>query len=255
MNVRQAWYHKKAASVSVMSWSIRMGMTILLYYFIYRLRNGDAVNGIDFQVAAGGMIIYAIYAGSGYRSLFPIINREFKTGGIEIWINKPINYIQLKIAEVFGKSIPVVLGLILAATAFWVLSGQFPQVGQMPLRIGAGFVLLLLGLLIATLLYALVGISAIWLIDAQPAYLILDKLIMIFGGAYIPIGFFPQTFRLVGELLPTGAAIYVTQLFYPDFLTNFPRFLITQIIWALVLLFVVYRAYISASTKLTVNGG
>ena len=35
MNVRQAWFHRRAATASVLSWAIRMGLTILLYAFIW----------------------------------------------------------------------------------------------------------------------------------------------------------------------------------------------------------------------------
>lgn len=255
MNVRQAWFHRRAATASVLSWAIRMGLTILLYAFIYQLRNGEAVNGIDFKIAASGMVLYAIVLGFGYRDLFRTINREFKTGSIEVWLNKPISYIQMKVAESFGKNMPVVFGLVGAAGLFWLLSGQFPLVDDVWLRMFAGIVLLSLGLAIATLLYVLVGLSVVWLQEATPIYLILDKTIMIFGGAFIPIGFFPGVFRLIGESLPTGAAIYTTQIFYPDLFTNLPRFLATQILWLGILTYAVTVLSKAANRRLTVNGG
>ena len=255
MNTRQAWFHRRAATASVLSWAIRMGLTILLYAFIYQLRNGAPVNGIDFKVAASGMVLYAIVLGFGYRDLFKTINREFKSGGIEAWLNKPISYIQLKVAESFGKNMPVVFGLVGAAGLFWLFSGQFPLVDGVWLRMFAGVILLGLGLAIATLLYVLVGLSVVWLQEAQPIYLILDKLIMIFGGAFIPIGFFPTALRLIGESLPTGAAIYVTQMFYPDFIANLPRFLITQVLWLGLLACAVMALSKAANAQLTVNGG
>lgn len=255
MNVRQAWFHRRAATASVLSWSIRMGLTILLYAFIYQLRNGEAVNGIDFKIAASGMALYAIVLGFGYRDLFKTINREFKTGSIEIWLNKPISYIHMKVAESFGKNVPVVVGLLGAAAIFWLVSGQFPLVDDVWLRLFAGVILLSLGLAIATMLYVLVGISVVWLQEASPVYLILDKIIMVFGGAFIPIGFFPGMFRLIGESLPTGAAIYTTQIFYPDLFTNLPRFLVTQLVWLSILAYAVTALSRAANAKLTVNGG
>jgi ABC-2 type transport system permease protein len=201
------------------------------------------------------MVLYAIVLGFGYRDLFRTINREFKTGSIEAWLNKPISYIQMKVAESFGKNMPIVFGLIGSAGLFWLLGGQFPLVDDIWLRMFAGIILLSLGLAIATMLYVLVGLSVVWLQEAQPIYLILDKLIMIFGGAFIPIAFFPGILRLIGESLPTGAAIYATQIFYPDLFANLPRFFATQILWLGILAYAVTVLSRAANRRLTVNGG
>ena len=255
MNLRQAWYHKHAATASVLSWALRMGLTILLYYFIYKLHGNSAVNGVTFQIAASSMILYGVFVGFGYRDLFKIINREFKTGNIELWLNKPASYLQLKTAEVYANNIPVVFGLVITAAIFWIFSGQFPQVNNLPLVILASIPILVLGLVIATLIYLIIGLSVVWLLESQPLFLIVDKLIMIFGGAFIPVGFFPTYIRLFGELLPTGAAMYFTQTFYTNFLDNFPRFIAVQIFWIVVLGFSVLRMSRAANNKLTVNGG
>ena len=255
MNYRQAWFHKRAAIANVLSWSVRLGLTILLYYFIYKIHGNSSVNGVTFQIAASGMILYAIFIGFGYRDLYRVINREFKSGTIEIWLNKPVSYLQLKTAETFGKNIPVVVGLLLAGLTFWLLSGQFPVSGDLGIRLLASIPILIMGLAIATLLYIMVGLSVVWLLESQPIFLIVDKLFMIFGGAYIPIGFFPPYLKLVGELLPTGAAMYFTQTFYTNFLANFPRFIGVQIFWLIVLGFFTVKMSKAANRNLTVNGG
>ncbi len=255
MNTRQAWFHRGSANAQILSWAIRMGMTIVLYYFVYKTYNIGSVNGITFQIATSSMILYALFVGTGYRNLFSIINRDVKSGAIEVWVNKPVSYIHVKVAETFGKNLPVFFGLLVAGFVFWFVSGQLPVVENMPLRLLAAVPIAILGLVIATLLYVIIGLSAVWLTEAKPIYTIVDKFIMIFGGAYIPIGFFPPALRLVGELFPTGAAIYITQLFYTNFLDNFPRFIAVQIFWLVVLSTGVYFMSKSVNQNLTINGG
>lgn len=255
MNARQAWFHKRAAWATVLSWIVRMGLTIILYYFIYKIIGKSSVNGVTFQIAASGMILYGIFIGFGYRDLYRIINREFKSGAIEIWLNKPVSYLQLKAAETLGKNIPVVVGLTASGSGFWILSGQFPSVDNLPARVLAAIPILLLGLIIAILLYIIVGLSVVWVLEAQPIFMIIDKLIMIFGGAFIPIGFFPPYLKLIGELLPTGAAMYITQMFYTNFVTNFPKFISVQIFWVIALSTCTIFMSKAANRNLTVNGG
>lgn len=255
MNTRQAWFHRRAATATVLSWCVRMGLTIILYYFIFKIHGETSINGVTFQIAASGMILYGIFIGFGYRDLYNVINREFKSGGIEIWLNKPVSYLQLKAAETFGKNIPVVAGLVATGLSFWLISGQFPSVDNLAVRLVAAVPILIMGLAIATLMYTMIGLSVVWVLEARPIFMIIDKLIMIFGGAFIPIGFFPPTVKLIGELLPTGAAMYFTQLFYTNFVANIPRFIGVQLFWVIVLTFFTLNMSKAANRKLTVNGG
>lgn len=254
LQTRQEWYHRAAALSTLIAWSLRMGLTILLYHGIYDIIGKADIKGINFQTAAGSMVFYAIYSGFNSRGIFHTINTEFKSGAIELWLNKPISYILLKIGENLGKNIPTACALILCAVLFWSLNG-LPPVDHLLLRFLAGTVLLILGVIVGYLLYSLIGLSAVWLQDATGVFMIADKIIMVFGGAYIPIAFFPHYFRLIGESLPTGAVTFLSQTFYPDFFDNLPRFIVTQLAWVLALGFALYQGSNAVNKHMTVNGG
>lgn len=254
LQARQAWHHKAAAFAVVVSWGLRMGMTILLYYGIYRVMGVDQVKGLSFSVATSSMILYALYSGFGNREVFKIINNEYKSGLIEVWVNKPVSYSLMKMAEVMGRNIPAACGLGFCAALYWGGVG-LPDVDHLALRLAAGGALLAMGVLIGYLTYALVGLSVIWLKDATGTWLIVDKLVMIFGGAYIPIAFFPDWLRYTGEILPTTAMTYVAQMFYPDFIDHLPRFIGLQLVWIMVLSLALHRVTRSMDRYLLVNGG
>lgn len=254
LQTRQAWHHKAAACAVVMSWGLRMGMTILLYHGIYRVMGVDHVKGLSFSVATSSMILYALYSGFGNREVFKAINNEYKSGLIEIWVNKPASYVLMKMAEVLGRNIPAGCGLFFCATLYWASVG-LPDVDHMMLRIVFGGLLLVMGVMIGYLTYALVGLSVIWLKDATGTWLIVDKMVMIFGGAYIPIAFFPDWLRYTGEMLPTTAMTYVSQMFYPDFIAHLPRFVGLQCLWVVILSGSLWYISRLMNRFLSVNGG
>jgi len=254
MQNRQAWYHKKAAIGMILTWSVRIALTVALYTGIYNIIGKSSVHSISLPIAISSMFIYAILVGFGGRDIYRIITSEYKSGAMEIWLNKPISYLILKAAENLGKNIPIAVGLTACTAFYWVING-LPDVDFTLMRFAFGTMLLFFGLIIITLLYILVGLAVVWLQDSAPLFQIVDKTIMVFGGIYIPISFFPPVFRLIGETLPTGAVLFTSQMFYADFFQNLPRFLITQIFWIVFLLIAVNKANQVAQQHLTVNGG
>jgi ABC-type uncharacterized transport system permease subunit len=254
MQNRQAWYHKKAAAGTLLSWSVRIGLNVALYTGIYNIMGKQTVHAISLPIAISSMMFYAIFFGFGARDVVRLINNEYKSGAMEIWLNKPVSYLSLKMGESFGKNVPVAAGLNLCAALYWIFFG-LPEIDHTLLRFLSGLALLILGLMLMSLLYIVVGLSVIWINDNSPLFHIVDKTAMIFGGIYIPISFFPHAFRLTGELLPMGAAMYVSQIFYPDFFQHLPRFLLTQIIWLVLMIIIVHKTNQSAQQRLTVNGG
>ncbi len=251
---RQAMHHKTAAVAVIVSWGLRMGMTILLYHGIYRVMGKEDIKGLSFSVASSSMLLYALYSGFGSREMFKQINNEYKSGLIEVWVNKPVSYCLMKMADVLGRNIPVVCGLAICVCLYWGAFG-LPTLNEISMRFICGLALLVMGVVIGYLIYTLVGLSVIWLKDATGTWLIVDKLVMIFGGAYIPIAFFPPWLRYAGEMLPTTAMTYITQVFYPDFFDHLPRFISTQIFWILLLVAAINRVNKLMNRHLLVNGG
>ncbi len=252
---RQSFYHKSGALALIFTWGFRMGLTIILYGAIYALIGRSAVKNITFDVAVSGMLFFAFFSIFGTRMLNRLINNEYKAGGLEIWFTKPLPYVLLKLAEAVGTNVPAIIGLGVSSIVYWLCAHGDFTIDHAALRLLCGAILFLQGLIISVFIYGLVGLSAIFLTESKPIWFIVDKLIMVFGGIYIPIGFFPHGFRLLGETLPTGAATYASQTLYPDFFANLPRFALTQIVWLVVLGYSLFAVNRLAHKRLTVNGG
>ena len=253
--VRQAFHHRKSAFTIVLSGVLRAGITIMLYAAIYKLLGHARVHNISYEVAISGIALSAVFYGFTSREVSFQINGENKSGLLEMWVNKPLSYAGLKITEVLGRSMPGVLGLVCVVILFWCSGNHFPDVDHPIIRLLIGCGLLVVGLTISVCIFAMAGLSSVFLQDSRPVNQFMDRLVSIFSGAFIPIGFFPQWFRLIGESLPTGAATYMTQIFYPDFFANLPRFVLTQLIWLVICIWALYRFDQAVMRRLTVNGG
>lgn len=252
---RQGLYHKVAAASSVMVWGVRMGLTIILYYYIYQLIDDHQAKGVTFSIAVSGMLYFAVFFGFGTRMISRQINKEYRSGGLEVWFNKPLPYLVVKAAETLGKNMLSNGCMLVAFIVITALMANAMQMDHAALRYVCLAWLLVVGLVIATLLYAMIGLSAMFLGSTVSMENIVTKFVMIFGGAYMPIGFFPSMFRLIGEFLPTSAMMYGGQFFYRDFLDNMPRFMATQIVWLVVFSWCSVKLYRKAAKHLSVNGG
>ncbi len=252
---RQAWYHKYTALGMMATWGLRLLLTAILYAGIYKVIQKTSLKGITLPVAISSMGLYTLYSCFGGREIFRIINDEYISGVMEVWLNKPLPYIGLKIAECLGKNIPAISGMFMAGIILFLFSDIKSATDNIILRILCGIPLLIGGVIITYLIYSIIGLSAIWLQDARSVFMIHDKLIMILGGIYIPIGFFPNWFRLIGESIPAGTATLISQLFYPDFFDNLLRFYSLQIIWIFILFVSLVKLNKKADLYLTVNGG
>lgn len=255
IHLRQAFYHKTAALAMVAVWVTRVGVTILLYTTVYSTMHTGEVKGLTYEVAVGGMFLGMFFGGFGTRDLSRQIDTEHKIGVLTVWVNKPVSYVALKIVEIIGKSIPTALVLLICAIIFWSVTGHFPQVDHLPLRTAGAIAVLIMGLIISACIHAMVGLCAVFIHDSRPVFLIVDKLMMLFGGTYIPVAFFPHGMRLAGETLPIASTTFISQAFYPDFLDNLPRFLLIQVVWVIASIWGLGALMRSANKRITVNGG
>ena len=255
IHVRQSFYHKSAVLAMILVWMVRVGMTIILYTVIYDRIGGRSIRGVTYETVLSSVLLGMIFAGFGTREITRLLNTEYKAGSFGIWVNKPLPYIILKAIEALGKAVPTGFGLLACALAYWVLSHHVPQADHYALRVMFGVILMLVGWVLSACIYTMIGLSAVFFHDARPVHLIVDKLLMLYGGTYVPVIFFPHWFRLTGELSPIASTTFITQTFYPDFLDNVPRFIVTQIIWLILAALALRKMMRMCNDRLTTNGG
>jgi ABC-2 type transport system permease protein len=102
----------------------------------------------------------------------------------------------------------------------------------------------------------LVGLSAFWVEDSQPAEWIYSKLVITIGGLLLPLDLFPDWLAGVARALPFASMAYAPARVFVGF--EWPVFaplLLTQLTWLLLFWGLVSLIFSRASRRLVAHGG
>lgn len=254
ISLKETLYYPKKLQTAAIVVPFRVFLMLLIYRYAFKYL-GKSINGINADIAVWSISVYQILLFTQFRGIFKTINEEIKKGSFETQFNKPYHYLIYKFWEHLGKGLAnLLISLVIVIPLLLLLTGGLPTsfdfkgiVGSLSLIIG--------GTLVSAMVYILTAIPAFWIDDAQPFYWIVDKSILIFGGAFVPIALLPKSFQTFANLTPFGAPMFATQLFYPGFSEHWFLLFVVQIFWIIVLLLAISILFTKAQLKLSINGG
>lgn len=231
---------------------IRCFVVFLLYKYVFELSEGS-INGTEYQTVVWSMFIYFCIMTFNFRKIVNLMQGDITSGNVEMFMNKPINYLFLCFYKIIGK------GLF----SFLVISG----IGSILMCIFVGlpstslyfipllFITLILGLVLALIMYSIIGLLAFFMQDVRPIYWITDKMIMILGGSYLPIALFPNFMKVIAYISPFGAINFASSTVYDYSLINYGSLIGIQIIWILAFTAILNILFSKAKENAMVNGG
>lgn len=231
----------------------RVLLLLLLYMNIYKLApQANAI--LPYTSAMWSLGAYFIALAFNGRRIFRIVSELIYSGNIETYLVRPLHFLLFQTGKLLGES--MIQAVITIVTVIIVL---LVAVGQPLAGINIGFVLaacllLTLGIAIDILISAFVGLLAIWLENATPVYWIVDKFVLILGGSYVPVAFFPSILKYISLYSPFGATRFASYAFYPDFSEKFLSYVGIQLFWLIVLLFSTSWLFKKGQYHLFVNG-
>jgi ABC-2 type transport system permease protein len=217
--------------------------------------NVTEIRGLSYQGAMWSLGLYFLLLGIQTRRICKVMAKDIRSGNVELKINKPINYLVFKISEYLGQIILDFIVIIIVTLCILILSVGLPNYDYTFIWALKVFLLFVFGITISILISVLIGILAFWVENIDPIYWVIDKGLMIFGGSYLPVAFFPPLIREMAEVLPFSAPVFVNQLFYDNFRTNSYKLLVVQVFWIVVLFFMTKLLFNKALKHLSVNGG
>jgi ABC-2 type transport system permease protein len=130
---------------------------------------------------------------------------DIRGGALEPYLLRPKSYLLQRVAPAMGESMVRLVALGVAGLAAMAMSGRAlpaPQAWPALLLLG------ILGCVIGTLLYVLVGLAAFWTRRVMPAMLIVQKLSFLLGGLMAPISLYPDWLYGFAAATPFGAHLY-----------------------------------------------
>ena len=186
--------------------------------------------------------------------VFLQIQDEVKEGSIAYALGRPYSYNGFKVARSLGESlvkvIPILLlGFIVCSLFTGFLPGYW---SSLPF----GLILISGGVLLNIMWGIIIGLLAFWTEEVSPFYWILQKLIFIAGGMFIPIDFFPEWLQGGAKLAPFAFSAYWPAITMVNFsMENFNTALVGQVLYITLLGLVAYVIFRTALKKLHVQGG
>ena len=228
-------------------------VVFLLYAYIFKINNGS-INNVDYKTTMYSMFIYFCIMTLNLRSLDKIIMNEVKSGNVEMYMNKPINYLIISIFKVIGQGLYSFLFISISGSIIMILIFGLPKVNYL-LFVPTFIITFLLGQILSLIIYELIGLSAFFIEDNRPIHWVVDKFVMLLGGSYLPISMFPNFMKLIAFISPFGAINFATSTVYSSWDNEFMVRIIIQIIWIIISSFLLIFMYNKAKIKAMINGG
>lgn len=252
--LKDRMYHPERLIADTVIMAIRCGLLLLLYAYVFRLRGG-VISGVAYDVAAWNIFFYFIFSMLGLREIARFIMRDIRSGNVETLMSKPLSYLWYRIwwqvgSGLYSFLVTSVLGI--SALAFAV---GIPDTMCTPLFV-LTFLLIFIGSMVLTLaLYGIVGLLAFWMEEINPVFWIVDKTVMVFGGAYLPVALFPHLMYQFAAYSPFGASRLVSHTAYESWGSDWQLLVSIQYFWAVIFVIVFWRMFMRASEKVSINGG
>lgn len=231
----------------------RCFIVFLLYAYIFKL-SGGSINGVDYKTTMWSMFIYFCIMILNIRRLDTLIMGEVKSGNVEMFLNKPTNYLSLSFYKVIGQGIFSFLFISIIGSVVMALSVGIPNLNLL-VFIPTFIITLFLGQILALIIYALIGLMAFFIQDVRPIHWIVDKFVMILGGSYLPISMFPKFMKIIAFVSPFGAINFASSTVYSTWESEYVMRIILQLVWIVIFGIILSFVYKKSKEKAMINGG
>ncbi len=231
----------------------RCFIVFLLYAYIFEL-NGGIINGVDYKTTMWSMFVYFCIMILNLRRLDYLIMDEVRSGNVEMFMNKPTNYLLISFMKVIGRGLFSFLFISVVGSLLMILFVGIPNL-YLPIFIPTFIITLFLGQLLALLVYGIIGLLAFFIQNIRPIHWLVDKTVMILGGSYLPISMFPPVMKTIAYISPFGAINFASSTMYESWNSEFLIRIGIQLLWIVVFAILMTIVYKKTKEKAMINGG
>lgn len=232
----------------------RFGVLMLLYAYVFHLNDG-LIRSMTFSTAMWSIFLYFVLFIMGMRTITRAIINDVRSGAIEMYFSRPVSYVWFRAWWQIGQGLyPCIVIGSLGAIVLWVTVGV-PATMMLWIFIPSLIVTFLGGILLIVGLYTVIGLLAFWIEDADPVYWIIDKAIMMLGGAYIPVALMPSYIQTFAVYSPFGSTYLITHTPYTTWAHDFAWLLGIQWMWIIVVGLTAMWLFSRAQRRVSINGG
>ena len=180
---------------------------------------------------------------------------DVQSGNVEVFLNRPVSYLFYKIWWTFGLGLHnfIVIGVSGFLVLFLLIG--IPESMTISMFLPVLFLEAIMTTILTIIIYAIVGLFAFWMEDINPVFWIVDKLVMILGGSYLPVALFPMFMYKFAIYSPFGASMFISHVVYNSWKTDWYKMVGIQVLWIIVLGLILSWLFKKVQKKVSVNGG
>jgi len=235
-------------------------MVVVLVVFVqlwtatYSATGQVVVQGFSLHELIWYLVITEVIALSTPR-VAQTIDSDVRSGDIAVALARPYNYPLFQLAAFWGETLPrLPINALLGGTVAFLAVGLprvTPQGVLACLVLGAGAITL------KAMFEILIGLSAFWVEDTQPAEWIYNKLLYTIGGLFLPLQLFPAWLAAIARVLPFASIMYAPARAFVggDDVGTLVSLGAIQLVWLLAIGLVLLGVFAHATRRLVAHGG
>jgi len=183
-----------------------------------------------------------------------LVSEEVRSGDIAYKLVRPYSYTLYYFAAHCGEFVVrfvtnLTIGALFAHLTMGPLAVEWAKIGWVMLAF-------VLSLIINFLVSFSLALLAFWLEDNRPFFWILNKMVFIFGGLFVPVEAYPEGLRRISYLLPLRYSFSAPARLVVHFDYDFLRQMLAgQFVWTLILAVLVAAMFRKGVRRVHVHGG
>ncbi len=253
ISARQQWVYRGELAARAVSTVLFLGVFVALWTAAYSFNQQEAMVGYTLPQILWYLAMTESIALSTSRIFFDI-SESVKAGDLAYLLIRPISYPLNQVAHSLGNSVPrFVLNLLIASAVVALGAGEISGSWS---GFAAFLLMACLALILDALIAVLIGLTAFWLEEIMPVFLIYQKLLFTIGGLFLPLEMFPDWLQRIAAWLPfrfiTNAPARIFVHFDP---AVFVISLAGQVAYILVIGAILTGIWWAAQRRLVVHGG
>ncbi len=252
--IKDQWHYRSRLIADLVLMFVRCGILLVLYSYVFRLK-GDVIHGANFVTVAWSIFFYFALSTLRLRDVARLIMQDVQSGAVETIFTKPISYIFYRMMWQIGAGISSFVVAFIAGSVALLFFVGAPETMFVGIFVPSFIITFFAAVVLNLILYVIIGFISFWIEDINPIFWLVDKTIMILGGAFFPVALFPDFLYKMAIWSPFGAAQFITHTVNASWQYQWYMLVGMQIMWICVAGFILFWVSKRAQKRVSINGG
>lgn len=250
--------NKMAYSVDIVSEILFLTFLFSILFFLHRatakVTPSSPIETLSLAQVMWIIFFANVFAGERGKGVSHALNDEILSGQIAYQLNRPYSYAMFHFAQHIGSKLPsIIFGGATTSIFLYCIVG-IPLISTGAFLLGA--LMLCIGMVISFLIQFCIGMCAFWIGDVSPLRWIYMQIMVVAGGAAIPLAFFPAAIKKIILLLPFSNVVYgAARIIVGCQRADLFFYLGMQVFWLVMMLIITKIIFKTGVKNVVISGG